>query len=58
MAKHSLRFVVYNFVHNCIAHPLLPFADLLSGTRFDGTAREIYKFHENTAQKIVHAEQD
>lgn len=46
--KRSLRFRVYHFIHNCVAHPLLPLADVLMGTRFEVISTEIMKFHDNT----------
>jgi hypothetical protein len=45
---HDVVWRLKHLLHNCIAHPLLPLAEILDESRFYRLADVIFKFHDIT----------
>lgn len=46
--KRGFRWWALCLTHNCIAHPLLPVGEVLTGLGLPGAADYIWKFHDRT----------
>jgi hypothetical protein len=46
--RHSVRWHLLHLVHNVVAHPLLPLAELFKELRLRAPAHVLYRFHDLT----------
>jgi hypothetical protein len=46
--KRSLTWRLKHLIHNCVAHPLLPLAEVLDSAKFYRTSDLFFKFHDIT----------
>lgn len=46
--ERDIFWRVKHLIHNCVAHPLLPLAEVLDSTKHYKLADLIFKFHDNT----------
>lgn len=49
--RRSIRWHLLHLVHNCIAHPMLPLAEILEDLKIYAPADAIYKLHDVTSPK-------
>lgn len=45
---HDFFWRLKHLVHNCVAHPLLPIAELLDDTKHYRLADLLFRFHDST----------